>query len=391
MKKALLITPCEFIHQPRLLKTAEVLSNLGYEITILYSNISIVDPEVEARLSNNYKILRNCINSSRKGFYKYLLASLIFKLFSFYKRPLKNDFINSVGLNKNVFGLKIPKENYDVVYTNLIDTLYLSTKVSKTQNGKLIFDSQEYFKGQFSSDISKVELIRKLEKLIPSKVDILLTTTNYMADKYKEEMNLLQPVIRVRNVPCQHDFTKNRAILAPPFRLVWNGITINAISERGIHILVEGMQYITKDAHLYLSGNISTAQKEVLLQMVRKFNVEDRISLLTAFDPDKIIEELSFFHIGLIGEVNSDLNQMLTSSNKLFNYLAAGLKVVVSDLMGLRETYEEFDIGAIYGNGNPKDLGNAVNRLITDQSLLNNITSSDLSWEKDFSAVLKHL
>lgn len=391
--KALLITPCEFIYQPRLLKTAKILSENGYEITILYSNISNVNSSTVKNMSKKYNVLKTSILKNKSGWKNYIIATILQKLFAIFFKNSKNTYVNSITLNKYSFGLQIPNSKFDLVYTNLIESLYLAVKCKEKYSSKLIFDSQEYFKGQFSSDKTKLKLIAKLEKQILGNVDVLFTTTQCMANYYANEFNNLSSIIMVRNVPFKCDYKKKDiSSWDGVTKLIWNGITINAKSERGIHIILEGMQYIEGNVKLFLSGNISVSQKNKIFELIDEFKVREKVILIPAFEPNLIIENLSKFDIGLIGEINTDLNQNLTSSNKLFNYIAAGLRVVASDVAGVKETFDEFDIGYIYKNGDPVDFAIAVNKMITDgYPYQNNIDPSNLCWENDFSVVLKKL
>src|SRR5690606_40482492 len=71
--------------------------------------------------------------------------------------------------------------------------------------------------------------------------------------------------------------------------------------------------------------------------------------------------------IGVQPIENTCLNHYTTDSNKLFEYVQAGLPVVASDLPEIRRVVREHDLGVLVPEGNSVALAAALRDLVGDE------------------------
>jgi glycosyltransferase involved in cell wall biosynthesis len=123
---------------------------------------------------------------------------------------------------------------------------------------------------------------------------------------------------------------------------------------RGLDICVKAVGEIPKDAHLVLLG-FGPLQDE-LLHMARIHGVANRVHVLCAVPPEELASWTVSATVGLMPYQPVSLNNFLALPNKIFEYTAVGLPIVVSDLPELRqvalgagcgETYDPFDAGSL--------------------------------------------
>ena len=88
-------------------------------------------------------------------------------------------------------------------------------------------------------------------------------------------------------------------------------------------------------------------------------------------------------------------NQRLTSSNKLFDYISAGLAVISPNLPGLSETLNEYNVGLQYEAGNTQMFAEQIEFLSNNKQTLINYkknsiecSNKSLFWENDYQHVL---
>jgi len=90
---------------------------------------------------------------------------------------------------------------------------------------------------------------------------------------------------------------------------------------------------------------------------------------------------------------NTCLNHFSTDSNKLFEYLVAGLPIVATNLPEIRKIVREFDLGCLVAPGDTVQLAEAIQRLVDSKELRKKYalnasnTAKELNWqaqEKDF-------
>ena len=195
----------------------------------------------------------------------------------------------------------------------------------------------------------------------------------------------------VRNDSNSHQEVNHLNVL----KLVWHGMGVYFNNSRGVHILLQAIAQCNENVHLYLQGILTEAQKSIYERYEEALNLEGKVTFLPPAHPDEIVPSLMKFDVGLTAELPEELNQELTSSNKLFDYIQAGLVIISSDVLGLAETIDEFDVGLKYEPGNIAELSNKIDRLAADRTQLNKykqnskIASSQLFWELDYRSILQ--
>ncbi|MBN7142258.1 glycosyltransferase, partial [Ectopseudomonas oleovorans] len=91
--------------------------------------------------------------------------------------------------------------------------------------------------------------------------------------------------------------------------------------------------------------------------------------------------------IGVQPIENTCLNHYTTDSNKLFEYVQAGLPVVASDLPEIRRIVRQHDLGLLVPAGDSDALADALRRMVSDAGLRQHhaqrarAAAAALSWE----------
>lgn len=405
MPSILFISPSDFIYQPRIVKAAHLFEAEGYSINIFTPVLfnETFDKIEQLKKTSSWVIIPiDYRKGNTKGKLNWFIATVIHILSRFIKSKINSDFFPGGIMNKNLaLTGSLYKSHYDVIVTNVVDSLPLAVKVkSKNRGSKLIFDSQEYFTGQYEANKSLLNLVEEIEKKCLPECDLITTTTNVLADQLKVDYKLDIPLLRVRNTPAtnelpEYNFDKNKY---DQVKVVWSGVTINYKSERGIHIIVEAMKYCRENIVLYLQGKIKEKQKKLLNDAIESYGLKDKVKLIPAAKPEKYLQSLIEYDIGVLGELAENKNQLLTSSNKLFYYIGAGLAVVGPDLPGIKETLGEYEVGLFYETGNAKSLAEKLNYLADNIEQLNALrknsikfSRTELYWENDYKKVMEAL
>ncbi|MFN8207199.1 MAG: glycosyltransferase [Bacteroidales bacterium] len=297
-------------------------------------------------------------------------------------------------LNKGTIGLPIPKNSYDVLLINLIDALPLSVFLCKKHHIPfLIFDSQEYFTGQYAKYESfKHKWVIEAEKRNIGKAQLILGTTYEMCNRLYTNYSLKSKPLRVRNIPATNEVYPEKKA-GDTLNLVWHGMSINYGNCRGVHIIVEAVSCCKTEVRLFLQGKKVESDYLHLLNDLKKYHLEDKVFILDPVLPEQIVESISKYDVGITGELPEEENQLLTSSNKLFEYIKAGLATIVPDLPGLTEIIKEFGTGPIFSAGNARELAAHIDNLNINRYLLRQYkkasqqATKELCWDRDFEQV----
>ena len=83
------------------------------------------------------------------------------------------------------------------------------------------------------------------------------------------------------------------------------------------------------------------------------------------------------------------LNHRYALPNKLFQYIQAGLPVIVTDLPEMKRVAEEYRIGEVFPSGDYNKLAEKIDKLLSDINLLKEYhlaalnAAKELNWEKE--------
>lgn len=404
--KILVISNNELCYNPRLLKAADYFSGKGADVTIYNPITGIASQSLydQAVKNKGWRIIENDI--SKRDFSSYinwLRIGLIHKVYSVLWNKFKFNAVFDKQFNKGLIGNKINTTlPFDYVLINLVDNLPFACKIKQSTGAKILYDSQEYFVGQYQKySREKLAWVIRAEKMYIKRVDVLITTTNVMKERLISDYQITIPSFRVRNLPsAEMLIVKNEqmTIKTNAVYLVWHGMGIYLNNCRGVHILLQAIAKCTTKVVLVLQGNLAMEQMVILNKYKKDLVLDDKICIVPPADPYAIVDSLRFYDIGLMGELPEEDNQLLTSSNKLFDYLNAGLAVIAPDLPGLNETVKEKKVGLIYEPGNIDDLAKKIDFLVNNPEELNkyksqaiDISKKELYWENDFDNVWNYL
>jgi len=400
--KVLMICNNEISYNPRLLKAADYLSEKNVEVIIYNPVLGIGSANVyeQTIAGKNWKIIENDLRKNTSATYrKWAIVSVIHKITS----AFWNKFRWKVGfdkyLNKGLYFNKINlREKFDYVYVNLVDNLPFAVKIKRATGAKIIYDSQEYFVGQYQKyGKNERDWVTEAERKYIREIDLLIGTTEIMKKRLIDDYNLRVPAFRLRNVPSQQMLQVNTpapSLNSGKVYLVWHGMGIYLDNTRGVHILVQALAKCKSNVMLVLQGALPPDQKIILDQYIQKLGLDGKIIVRPPAEPYAIVASLRNCDIGLIGELPQEDNQRLTSSNKLFDYINAGLAVIASDLPGINETVKEYNLGLSFEPGNVDQLAACIDELASDpvklkqyKSRAAEISERELFWENDFQHV----
>ena len=138
---------------------------------------------------------------------------------------------------------------------------------------------------------------------------------------------------------------------------------------RGLKVLVSAMERITHpSAVLVLLGNGILSSE--LKKLAEAKHVLHRVYFHSAVMPDILPEWTSEATLGISSIEPICLSYKLCLPNKLFEYIQAGLPVIVSNLPEMEKTVKENNIGEIFESGNTEDLAEKIDNILNNPHLL---------------------
>lgn len=282
----------------------------------------------------------------------------------------------------------------DVFVANDLDTLPANFLVSCLKGKPLVYDSHEYF-----TEVPELigrpmvkSIWQGLEKMLVPRVSAAYTVCNSIAEVYHEQYKVDFKV--VRNLPVCSDLEIQPKEMVKPEGVAKIILYQGALNlGRGIEATIRAMQYI-ENAQLWLAGDGDLISQ--LKQLVAELQLEEKVKFLGRMPLSKLSEITRQADLGISLEEDLGLNYRFALPNKLFDYIQAGVPVLVSDLPEMRHIVEHYQIGAIAQTHQRKELAQIIKNTLSDTEKITYwkqnlpLAAKELCWENEES-VLKEI
>ena len=232
----------------------------------------------------------------------------------------------------------------DILHANDLDTLLANYLIARLRHKQLVYDSHEYFtevpeliNRPFTQRIWKF-----LEGWILPKLQHVFTVNQSIADLYTQRYRI--PVEVVRNLPMNHlsGVRKNHKVKPPGTRILLYQGALNV--GRGIELMIEAMNYLPGFTLWVVGkGDIEPQLKRLAGQQSHT----ERI-VFKGFVPFQKLPALTQqATLGFSLEEDLGVNYRYASPNKIYDYIQAGVPVLVSDLPEMKRLVQHYKVGEI--------------------------------------------
>lgn len=139
---------------------------------------------------------------------------------------------------------------------------------------------------------------------------------------------------------------------------------------RGAVELIEALRILRSRGHdkvrLHLVGPLMPTSLGAELEcLVRRYHLQDRVSIPGPVPHDKVAELLREAHIG-VAVLHPDPNYVESLPTKLFEYMAAGVPVVASNFPLWKQIVEGNECGIVVDPRNPNEIADAIGYLLAN-------------------------
>lgn len=382
MVKVAMVVWNDFRNDARVLKEAETLSAKGYSVTVFAVHFPGLTQERE-RVSNGIEVVRVQLNPFRKlaGKARGQGAG---------KAP-NGSGGGALGLvMSRVWGhlelmWRMVRLRPDVVHAHDVNTLPTAWLAAKLSRAPIIYDAHE-----ISSSREGYATFRKLvswiECFLMPRIQGAITTTDVRAKFFARTYGVDRPTVlqnrpRKQSINGSSRLREELGLQMPwPIVLYQGGLQPG----RGLEGLVRAAAAVPGAYFVFVgAGKLGG----VLRDIVASLELENRVYFIPTVPLSDLPSYTESADIGVQPIENTCLNHYSTDSNKLFEYVQAGLPVVASDLPEIRRVVRTHDLGLLVPAGDLEALAAALRDLVGDEgkrrhfARCSEVASSVLNWE----------
>lgn len=331
-----LLTDHHISTNPRLWKEALSLSQAGFRVKVVTVFTSAEKRELDYLILKDSQVeLIPALNlipdecSMLKRFYYRLLSKFAREL----KLKLGVDTASVLGYGHWAIKKKAVRTNADLYIAHIDLCLYVGTILCR-EGKKVAFDIEDWYSHDYLVPERPVELLKSLEKFAIENGVYCSCPSHSMATALQQAYPTGKKVHVLYNGFPEKENVPDTAGFQPSPSLVWFSQTIGP--GRGLETILKTLQYLHTNVELHLVGHCVEGYDE---ELKNKFPFENGHHLVihSAVKHHELIPILAQHCIGLAIENNTPENKNTTVSNKILQYLQAGIKVLATDTEGQKE------------------------------------------------------
>ncbi len=365
IKRICFLTDHHISMNPRVWKEALFYEQLGHEVSILTmwanSERLALDLDILKNSSIKYVSYLNLVDGSLSGFKRFFFrARLKLAVFAFRLTGIDNRWC--VTYAPGLLYWKAKKQNVDLYIAHLEAGFYAGVKLAG-KGFKVGFDFEDWYSRDYLVAGRPTQLLQDLEEKA-LKMGVFCTTTSKGLKEALVKANGVQAesvkVIYNGFSTFEGSERKKQDHRGVP-KFIWFSRTVG--KGRGLENLIENLSYFTGPFELHLLGDISNAYKSELVEFYGSKNLTG-LFFHNFIPHNEIITFLQQFDIGFATEEITFDSRNYTITNKILQYLQAGLGVIATDTIGQREVANLLPESVLIVDTNPNKWIRAIEVLL---------------------------
>jgi len=270
---------------------------------------------------------------------------------------------------------------YDALYVRHLELANFLLNWQDFLKLPIIFEAHEIFH-LTTERKEKERKIWRQEMRLYHRANGVVAITRGLAEKIQEVFGVSTP-IEVIPDGVNIGFFQRTAYRSPNHKILYVG---QLYPWKGIGILIEAMSYLRERCLHVVGGSQETVEKWKKRSMEMK--IQDRVLFHGQVSPREVRVHLQEAAVAVLPLTQDLISASFTSPLKLFEYMAAGVPIVASDLPSTREILTPEVNAVLVPPNNPQALAAGIQRVLEDRDLANRIAQKALedvmqfSWKK---------
>ena len=403
MAKINIISGIQLSNNPRVVKEADALTQAGHQVEVFSSVLDAKDAPLEKALSEGKQwtstpVIDNSILSARQC-WQWLSARI--------RCQLWNKIYTTSGMgNVRQLGYVAPemlglcrRRKADLNIVHLEQALWVGHQLLN-EGERVAVDLEDWYSEDLSSKDRKSRpgyLLRRWEKRLLQDACYATTTSHVMGSALSEAYNCPLPKVVYNTFPRhERDSLDGKSIDRKDRKtpsIIWFSQTTGP--GRGLETLVDALPKLQIPVQIHIRGRCRPGYEDSLRSRI-PHDSKHQVFFHPRVPHHQLLSRLTEHDIGFAGEISYCRNKDLTISNKLFQYLLAGLPVLASDTAGQKEIAKAHpQITHIFQNGNSDHLAFILNQILTHRNQIEsakiaalNIAKTKYCWEESQKTLL---
>ena len=282
------------------------------------------------------------------------------------------------------------QRSYDALYTRHLNSASFFLKFKGTLRLPILFEAHEIF--FLTTDRKdKADKIKREESRVYPRLDGIISITRGLEDKLQEVFGLRAPMA-VAPDGVNLDFFETTGKRPENQKIIYVG---QLYPWKGAGTLVEAMRYLPA-GELHLVGG-SEERIQNLREKAAQLGVGERIFFHGQVPPREVRAYLADAAVAVLPLSQDLISASFTSPLKLFEYMAARVPIVASDLPSTREVLASGKNALLVPANDPRALGEGLRKLLEDRPFADSLARKayddmkEYTWAKRAQKIVQFL
>lgn len=337
-RKILILTSAHLCRNPRVVKEATALGAAGYDVTVMSVSTQERFERMDRGLMKGLPFKRVVID--------YAADTVNARLADFIQRgatwaarrmcsELEVETAQTLGPASALlrFARRFPAD-LTIVHTEI--PIWAAQHLIK-DGRRVAVDVEDWYSEDLlyaDRQSRPIRILRHAEQFALRHAVYTSATAQSMADALATAYQCAPPVVIRNSFPLQRVSRADRPATTGAPGLIWFSQTIGP--GRGLELFFAAWARTTQPSKVYLLGDERPGYRRKLLARLPAARRDD-LHFIPLVTPEQLPAKLAEFDIGLALEPRWPLNRNITITNKILQYMNAGLAVVATDTAGQAE------------------------------------------------------
>lgn len=336
--RILILTSAHLCRNPRVVKEATTLGRAGYDVTVMSISVQERFERMDLELMRGLPFKRVVLDyaSSR---WNLRLADFLQRGATWAARRLCSEFEIELA---QTLGPAAALLNFARGFPADLTIVHTEIPIWAAQylvgdGRRVAVDVEDWYSEDllFADRQSRpINLLRSAEEVALKNAAYSSATAQSMADALVTAYRCPPPIVIRNSFPLQPVCRLDRPASQAKPRFIWFSQTIGP--GRGLELFFAAWARTTQPSEVFLLGDERPGYREKLLNRLPAGRRGD-VHFIPLVTPEALPGRLAEFDIGLALEPRWPLNRDITITNKILQYMNAGLAVVATDTAGQKE------------------------------------------------------
>jgi glycosyltransferase involved in cell wall biosynthesis len=267
------------------------------------------------------------------------------------------------------------RESADIYIAHNAEALPPAFAAARMRGAALAFDSEDLHTGELPNHTAPTLFLRLLEhserRYLPE-CCYVSAPSQPVADALCARYGIPRP-LTIHNVfPWADRRSLDGACRdrrGPRLSLYWYSQIIGL--DRGLQDCIRAAGLLTQPVQIHLRGALTRQVEHELRSLAAANGVADALFMHEPVPPNELLSRANEHDLGLALEQPVSENRLLTVTNKIFQYLLAGISVAATDTIGQRSVMEANPgVGFMYQPGDYRSMARELQNVLDNPRLL---------------------